>query len=191
MINKWLHNRSSIGIYEVIDYELVLELKDQKGKSAVLKKHEKVQYLQDNIVAYQDQAWGDGKILEDYKCTPGVPVDCYHLDHNTYILISLREVKNKGDKDNFNIQWKIKNGFLLKNGFWGTEINHRTRRIGINIYFPKNRPPLKASIVEHNQQKTHALQESEINQLPDGRWLVAWEKYKPKLYESYILKWEW
>jgi hypothetical protein len=31
--------------------------------------------MQDNVIAYQDQAWGDGEILLNYRCTPGTPVD--------------------------------------------------------------------------------------------------------------------
>jgi len=31
-----------------------------------------VRYLQDNVIAYRDQAWGDGEILVDYRCTPGI-----------------------------------------------------------------------------------------------------------------------
>src|SRR5450759_4290543 len=137
VIQKWLHYRSCDGMYEVLDYESTLELKDQNGKNAVIKKCEKVRYLQDNIIAYQDQAWGDGRILENYRCTPGVPVDRYRLGYKTYILISLRAVKNKGDVDSFNIEWNIKEGFLIKTGFWATEISHRTRHITIKEVFPK------------------------------------------------------
>jgi hypothetical protein len=191
VIRKWLHSHSGGGMYEALDYESILDLKDRYGKNAVIKKCEKVRYLQNNIIAYQDQAWGDGKILENYRCTPGVPVDRYRLGYKTYILISLRAVKNKGDVDEFNIEWSIKEGFLLKTGFWATEINHRTRRITIKVIFPKSRPPRCISVVEQNSQRTHLLGEAATVQLPDGRWLVTWEKYQPRLYEPYILKWEW
>ena len=75
-------------------------------------KKDKVKYLQDYITAFQDQAWGNGEFLLNYKCSPGIPVDEYQLGHNTYKLISLREVRNKGDVDEFNITWNMKNGFL-------------------------------------------------------------------------------
>ena len=51
------------GLYEVLEYDTTLELKDGKGERAVFRKCQKVRYLQDNVIAYQDQAWGDGKIL--------------------------------------------------------------------------------------------------------------------------------
>ncbi len=51
------------GMYEVLEYESVLELKDKRGKRARFQKREKVRYRQNNIIAYQDHAWGDGEIL--------------------------------------------------------------------------------------------------------------------------------
>jgi hypothetical protein len=55
---------------------------------------------------------GDGEILVDYRCSPGTPVDRYRSGYKTYILISRREVKNKGNVDEFNVEWGIRQGFL-------------------------------------------------------------------------------
>ncbi len=136
-----------------MDYGIRLELKDPEGKQALVHKREKVKYLQNNIIAFQDQAWGDGKILQNYQCTPGVPVDKYRSGYKTYILISLREVKNRGDIDEFNIQWGISRGFLSPTGFWATDVDHRTNLVKVEVVFPKRRPPLKASVLEKNLQR--------------------------------------
>jgi hypothetical protein len=182
---------SNEGIYEVLDYETTLELQDRKGNKARLKKREKVRYLQDHILAHQDQAWGDGKILLNYRCAPGVPVDRYRSGYKTNILISLREVKNKGDIDEFNIEWGIKNGFLSQTGFWSTEISQRTKRIIVQAIFPRSRPPSVSWMIEKNIQRTHLLDGDTKKKLSDGRWMINWEKKNPRLYEHYILKWEW
>ena len=113
MTHKALQRRLSAGMYEVLAYESTLELRDRSGKRATFRKRERVRYLQDHVIAYQDQAWGDGKILLNYHCTPGIPVDQYRLGHKTYILISRHEVKNKGDVDEFNIEWGIRLAFLM------------------------------------------------------------------------------
>ena len=136
------------GMYEVLDYETTLELYDGKGMKATLRKREKVQYLQDNIIAYQDQAWGDGEILLAYRCTPGFPVDRYRSGYKTHILISLREVKHMGDIDEYRIEWGIRRGFLKPTGVWETEVSHRTNRILVQVIFPKSRPPMKISVLE-------------------------------------------
>ena len=148
IITKIYKDFTQDGLYEVLDYESTLELHDRLGKSATFKKREKVRYLQDNIIAYQDHAWGDGEILIDYQCKPGIPVDQYRPGQKTYILISLREVKSRGDVDDYNIEWGIRNGFIRNTEQWETEIRHRTKRLKIQVIFPKSRPPKTALLKE-------------------------------------------
>ena len=178
-------------MYEVLNYESTLEILDKDGEEAIFTKKEEVKFLQNNVFAFQDQAWGDGRILLDYQCSPGIPVDFYRSGHKTYILISLRDVKQKSDIVTFYIQWKIRNGFLKDNGFWASDINHCTKRIKINIIFPRERPPRILSITESSHLKTRELSRESFIKLPDKRWQVIWEKRNPKIYEHYILKWEW
>ena len=53
-IQKMMHSQSSQGIYKVLEYESTLELKDRGGREATFRKREKVRYLQDHTIAYQD-----------------------------------------------------------------------------------------------------------------------------------------
>jgi hypothetical protein len=189
-LRKAIQGRSYRGLYEVLDYESTLELEDRAGKKATFKKREKVRDLQDNVIAYQDQACGDGEILLNYRCTPGTPVDRYRSGYKTYILISRREVKDKGDVDEFNIGWSIRQGFLRRTGYWETHVTHRTRHLRVNVIFPKSRPPQRAALIESNRQRTGSLARR-TRVLPDGRWLVTCETSHPRLYEKYVLQWEW
>lgn len=179
------------GIYEVIRYESTLEIKDTQGYTAIFRKYEKIRYLQNRIIAYQDQAWGDGKILVGYRCSPGVAVDRYRLGYKTHILFSLRSVKNMGDMDEFHIEWKIEKGFKSSTCFWATEVSHITKEMMVKVIFPPSRPPRKLVMCERNSQKNCPEKEVSLVQLPDKRWLVSWCRNQPKLYEQYILKWEW
>ena len=187
IVRGWSHE----GIYEVLDYECQLELKDKNGKLATVQKREKIRYLQDYITSYQDQAWGDRNVFLNYRCSPGVPVDEFRLGHKTYKLISLRESRNKGDTDEFHIEWDMQRGFLKSTGFWGTAISHRTKKVIVKVVFPKDRPPLHISIVESNLQRTRDLAKDAQRLLPDGRTMITWENENPRLYENYVLKWEW
>jgi len=49
---KIVRGLSHEGIYEVLDYECQLELKDRKGNLATIQKREKVRYLQDYITLF-------------------------------------------------------------------------------------------------------------------------------------------
>ena len=178
-------------MYEVLAYEATLELLSRSGKKATIKKHKKIRYLQNNIIAYRDYAWGDGNILQSYRCMPGKPVDRYKLDYKTYILISLREMKNRGDIDEFDIQWKMTNGFLKTDESWTTDIGDRTKHIRVSVIFPKGRHPIKLSLVENNRRRTHELGSKFCKILSDGRLRVTWEKRNPRLHEHYVIKWTW
>ena len=50
----------SILCKQYLEYESTLELLDPEGTRATFKKRKKLRYLQDNVIAYQDQALGDG-----------------------------------------------------------------------------------------------------------------------------------
>jgi len=189
-LQKAIQGRYYKGLYEVLEYESTLELKDRERNEATFRKREKVRYLQDNVIAYQDQAWGDGEILLNYRCTPGTPVDRYRSGYNTYILISKREVKDKGDVDEFNIEWGIRDGFLRQAEKWETHVTHRTKRLRINVVFSRTRPPQHTVLIEGNRQRSHDLGKR-AQVLPHGRWRVSWETHRPHLYENYVLQWEW
>lgn len=188
---KVVRSKAHEGMYEVLDYESRLEILDTKGKKAVLHKRQRVRFRQDNIIAFQDQASGEGDIFADYKCSPGVAVDRYRDGHRHRILISLRETRNRGDVEEFRIERTIKDGFSKDNEYFQTEINHETRNVSISVIFPRNRPPRRVTLVEQNATRTTALGPENEHQLPDGRVQVTWRAEKPRLFEAYILRWEW
>lgn len=179
------------GMYEVLAYESTLEIKDRQGKRAQFRKRQRVKYLQNDIIAYQDQAWGDGDILLNYRCRPGRVVDQYRPGQKTHLLISLRDNKSKGDIDQFHIEWQSRNGFTRSVEQWETEISHRTKHLELKVIFPQARPPIRLWLQHQLQRRTENIQQEALQQLPDGRWIVSWQTQKPRLHERYILKWEW
>ena len=179
------------GMYEVLAHELQLELCDPEGHAATLRKHQKVMFLQDNIIAYQDQAWGDGDLFADYKCSPGMAVDRYRDGHKMRILISLRETKNRGDIEDFHIQRAIRDGFVREVEDFQVDIDHATRRLSMRVVFPGERTPKQVKLIEQTAQRTTELSPESLQPLPDGRWQVSWETEQPRLHEVYILRWAW
>ena len=49
-----MQGRSYNGMYKVLEYESVLELKDRGGKEAIFRKRKTVRYLQDNVIVFHD-----------------------------------------------------------------------------------------------------------------------------------------
>jgi hypothetical protein len=117
-------------------------------------------------------------------------VDQYRSGHKTNVLISWREVKSRGDVDEFDIEWGMHRGYLQDTGHWETHICHGTKHVRVSVVFPKSRPPSHTTLVEASRRRSRHMETSAKVRLPDGRWQVTWETYKPRLHENYILQWE-
>ena len=181
----------SQGVYKVLDHDTSLELMDPHGKTAIVTRRQRVKFLQDNVVAFADYAWGDGDIFAEYSCSPGVPVDVFNRGSRHTVLISLRETKSRGDVLRFRIRRNILGGFTKGNEWWETEICHRTERLKVAIIFPQERRCQRATVTQHSTSRTISLGPQDLRFLSNGRQKLTWEIAKPKLHDRYILKWRW
>lgn len=183
--------RAPSGIYEIIDYDSALELLDAHGHQAILRKRQKVRFLQDNIIAFQDFAWGEGNIFAGYRCTPGAAVDRYKAGDRWNILISLRETKKRGDVEEFNMERHIEEGFCQEEEYLQAEIRHHTRRLQLAVIFPPVRPCRRAIVQNRSRNETQVLGPEHFAELPDGRQIIRWETATVRRLEVYTLRWHW
>jgi hypothetical protein len=179
------------GMYEVLSYEAKLELKDTEGKTASLTRHEVIRFLQDNIVAIHDHAWGEGELFAEYHCQPGVPVDFYQDGSRHNVLISLRETKNRGDVIDLWIERVIKDGFTREDEWLETETDHWTQHLKLAVVFPQERPCRRATLTQRSTNETVTLGERHLSILSDGRQQLTWETNHPRLHDLYTIKWHW
>ena len=191
LCRKLWRGMANEGIYEVLEHEATLELIDKAGKRAKVKKRQRVRYLQNDVASYLDQAWGDGEFLVNYKCSPGEEVDRYIDEHKTYLLISLKGIRKRGDEDDVDIEWEFRDSFLDSTGQWTSEVSHRTKQFTVQVIFPKTRPPKRVWKSEYLRKRTQLLEQDSFQKLLDGRYLASWNVKKPRLHERYSLKWEW
>lgn len=179
------------GTYEAINYDVELELLDSSGSHAIYRKHQEIRFLQNNVMAYSDKAWGDGDIFANYKCSPGVAVDRYKDGYRYRILISFREVKHRNEKETIQIERHIRDGFTHEVEELQTDIDHRVRHLSISAIFPEDRYPTNLYIFEQNSEKGYELGTKHRSILPDKRMKVSWSMKSPRLYSSYVLRWTW
>ena len=178
------------GLYEILDYETTLEL-NRRGTITHFFKRQKVRFLQDNILSFQDYAWGDGDIFADYQCSPGIVADRYRVGDRWNILISLRESKSRGDVEEFLIQSTFKNTYERREEWQQVEIRHRTKHLRANILFPKNRHCKKAVVQLRRQHRSIELGRSNFGLLPDGREILQWEVSNIRPLEVITIRWTW
>ncbi len=186
----WQRSRHE-GMYEILEYDSVLELCDPKGEVAILKRRQQVKFLQDNVIAFQDRVWGEGELFADYKVSPGVEVDRYQDGDRWNVLISLRETKGSGDVEDFYIQRTIRNGFRKTEEWRQTDIHYQTRHLRLAIIFPRKRRCQRAILIERNRNRTTELEQGHFSDLPDGRQMLTWETNQPKRFETYTIRWKW
>ncbi len=190
-LRQWLIQQRQEGMYEILDYDSTLELVDPKGETAVFKRRQRVKFLQDYILAFQDYAWGEGEIFADYKCSPGVEVDRYQEGDQWNILISLRETKSAGDIIDFYTERTVSNGFTKNEEWWQIEIRHHTRQFRLAMIFPQERRCRRAVLIQRNRHRTTTLGPEHFTNRPDGRQVLTWEPTKLKRFETYIIRWTW
>lgn len=180
-----------LGMYEILEYDSTLELLDAKGKTAVFKRRQKVKFLQNHIIAFQDHAWGDGDIFAAYKVSPGIVADRYREGDRWNILISLRETKSKGDIKDFYIERTATDGFTQTEEWWQVEVWQKTHRLKLQAFFPKNRHCRRAVLHERARNQTTVLGHEHFHILPDGRQLLVWQTTDPRPAEVYTIRWTW
>ena len=187
----FLAERRLQGIYEVLEQQRTVEIHDPNGHAVTVDTTERVRFRQNHVAAITDYVWGDGDMLAEYRCSPGVPVDCYKEGSRYAILISLREHRNHGDELCLRTHRKIIDGFTRPEECWENDIYHRMGSSEIRVLFPKERKCQRATVARRNSGKTIALGPEHFQILPDGSQQLSWVIKKPKLHERYVLHWEW
>jgi hypothetical protein len=148
--------------------------------------------VQDNIIAFQDYAWGEGNnIFATYRCEPGVVVDRYQEGDRWNILISLRGTKHRGDIEDFYIERKATNGFVKQEEWYQVEIRNPTQRLRMSVIFPKTRRCHRAQLIARSRHRTIELDSEYLHDLADGRQILQWEVKDIKHLEVYTMKWWW
>ena len=179
------------GVYEVLSHHTTLELLGPRGNEAIVRRNQTVRFLQNHVAAITDHAWGDGEIFAEYDCSPGKPADFFQDGSRHTVLISLREIKNRGDELTFEIRRRIVGGFREVSESWETDVYHRIRRLSVTIVFPKSRPCSKATVIQHSTSKTVVLGNEHFRYLQDGRQELRWVLRRPTLHDRYTLRWRW
>jgi len=191
LIDRFRDHIGYHGMYEILDYRSTLDLHDETGERATISRYQMIRFLQDNVVAIHDHAWGDGELFAKYHCHPGTAVDFYRDGSMWNVLVSLRETKNRGDTIPFTVERTIAGGFLAKSEWLETEVDHLTSRLHLSVIFPKTRPCLRATLTRKTAGKTEVLDERNFRTLPSGRQELNFSLSRPKLHECYLVKWDW
>jgi hypothetical protein len=178
-------------LYEVRRFDATLEMLDAEGQTAVLERDQELCFLQDGVVGLYHQVWGEGELFDEYEVRPGVVADRFQLGSRHISLISLRQIKNRGDTLQLRIRRQIRGGWSDPEEWLELAVNHQTRRLRLTVIFPVKRPPQQA-FVELQSTGTSRVLEPRRWQVDDqGRTVLTWQERQPVLGETYRLRWQW
>ena len=182
--------REPPGPYKVLDSTTSLEICDPNGQICIHRKYKKVRFLQNHVFAYLDQTYGEGELFADFQCSPGVVADRWRDGNRWWTLISLREIKNRDQTEEFQINRVIQDGFSEDDVHFHTNIEQVTQHLTIEVLFPKERLPRRILLIQQN--KKHSTEaKSQLQDLPDKRQKLVWEIAKPQRFETYSIQWAW
>ena len=74
--------------------------------------------------------------------------DRFQLGARQITLISLRQVKNRGDRLHLHIRRQIQQGWTAPEEWLEIAVDHPTRMLEVALVFPKARPPQRAFLIE-------------------------------------------
>ncbi len=178
-------------MYEILTYTVTLTLLDKEGNQAILERQERVRFLQNNVIALYDHAWGDGQLFTGYRVAPGRVADRFKVGSRYHTLISLRDTKHCGDVLNYRVRRRIVQGFANKDEWLEAEVDHATHKLKLCVIFPADRVCQAASVIQAGTNKRILLTGRSFRQKSDGRQFLTWTVNKPPLGERYALHWEW
>jgi hypothetical protein len=180
------------GLYEILHDEDEWDLFDTTGGEAKLKKTRAIRFLQDEVFAIRDHAWGSGDVdlVDTYSCTPGQRVDAFWYGDRHHIIVSLREIKMRKDVGTYTITRTFRNSYLKDSEWLSAEIIHPTRSLTLRAVFPKERPP-QGLWIKQRSKGDRSKRSISSKAREDGRQVVEESIRRPRHGEEYIIGWDW
>lgn len=173
--------------YEILDYQVTLQLHDTDGMRATFARTQEVRFLQDGVAGVLDHAWGSGVVLTSYDNDAGTIADSFADEGRHHFVIGLRRSMGRGDRLTFRVARTTMACFATEDQWWmDTTIDHPIARLRKRIVFPKKRPCLSATIAYEG--RTISLP---IRRLASGKTLVQVDVGRPRADTPYVIRWDW
>ena len=175
--------------YEVLNYEAVVEVLDTEGHEAAYTRHERVRFLQDDVLILDDYGWGNGIAFAAHEVYPGEFVKREMTGSRLRSTVRLPQPYNEGDEMTLSVERMIKNGFVSPSECWlEAELYHEVRHVLLKVILPAGRPVRAARLVFPGLAGSETL---DVVPLPDGRQSISYEDGDPVQGRRYTVLWHW
>src|SRR5713226_3123280 len=131
--------------YEVLDYDGVLTLHDQKGLKATFKRRERVRFLQDGVGGMLEHLWGDG-ITVGFSNNAGMIGDTIRDAKARHLIVELKRSMAKGEELEFAVKRINMVGFTKSREWLETVVDHPISKLTRSVVFPSSLPCQEATL---------------------------------------------
>lgn len=179
------------GLYEYTHAEDVWDIEDRDAHTVTLTKTRTVKYLQNEVFAIRDFAWGTGAVSGAQVIEgPGDAVHDYTRDEQEHTIILLDGIRGRrSDPDHFKFRRVFADSFPDRTESVVAEVVNATGRIAVTVRFPPDRPPTSAWLT---RREAGIVEEEPIVPRPSGgRQQVTWTTDRPRRFASYRIYWKW
>ena len=175
--------------YENLSLDLILDIRDARGRRAVLERRQRVRFLTRDPEIVRDLVWGEGKQLARYVPTGAKRLGVRREGPRQAVLLGLPRSQTKGDLASIRMRRLIECGFTESREYFETTFERPTRRVAMRVLFPRTRPPHEAYLVSSPPDaRTKSIP---IRYQADGRAFLSWRQSRPDTFRTYSLRWSW
>lgn len=124
--------------------------------------------------------------VSPYVCRPGRVVDRFPVGGETWVLVSLGELRRRGQEETLEFSHSLRDAFRGNHGTVQAMVPEGTRRLVLELVFPRDRGPEKVSC----RFGKGAPQPPEVDEL-DGRRILRWDFERVRAGASCAVQWSW
>jgi hypothetical protein len=176
-------------VYETVSLTIALDIQDVQGKRAVLLRHQQVQFSVADVGVVRDLVWGDGNPLVRYSVRGGQRLAVQPEGSKRIVLIGLTPHPQRGARARVRSRRLVQDALTGDTEFLETMVERPTKRLALQVRFPRGRPPKEAYMV--TSPPAGAVQRIPIQCAADGRASLTWRQSKPDAFRTYSLRWSW
>jgi hypothetical protein len=158
------------------------------GSLVTHRKRMDVRFLHD-VMAVTDVISGKDAQLSRYTCEPGRVVDRFGTGDQTWVLVSLGDVRHRGDRATLTFSRVLRDAFVGRDEFVDVSPTVRARALSLELVFPADRPPVEVLLVKRRRGGEHS-QPLPLDEIA-GRIVVRHTIGRPRNGTSYRIAWRW
>lgn len=189
---KALLNKNDSVTYQIdtISCNVIMDIRRLDGSKVQVDKFQKIHANENGIDKYIEAASSDG-YLKNIQVGPGLVERIWNESGITYVESKFSKPLRKREVVDYYFKSLFVDSFTGEEEYWDQRQYHPTEELNILIRFLKGRPPKECTAYEKRGPDKYDENDQLKVYLENGRTIAKFEKKKPRLLSSYVIRWKW